>query len=40
MANWRELILAGRFEEAEPMMQADTETRDGYGGETIVRAEF
>ncbi|MBK6749323.1 MAG: hypothetical protein KA956_13500 [Pyrinomonadaceae bacterium] len=40
MADWRELILDGRFAEAEPLMLADTEKRDGYGGETIVRAEF
>ena len=40
MADWRELILDGRFDEAEPLMLTDTENRDGYGGETIVRAEF
>ena len=36
MVDWRELVLEGRFNEAEPLMLADTEKRDGYGGETIV----
>ncbi len=40
MTDWRELVLQGRFEEAEPLMLADTEECDGYGGETVVRAEF
>jgi hypothetical protein len=40
MTDWRELVLQGRFEEAEPPMLADTEERDGYGGETVARAEF
>ena len=40
MTEWRELVLQGRFEAAEPLMLADTEERDGYGGETVVRAGF
>lgn len=40
MAGWRELVSQGRFEEAEPLMLADTEERDGCGGETVARAEF
>ncbi len=38
--NWRELVIQGKYAEAEPLMLAETETRDGYGGETVVRAEF
>lgn len=38
--NWSELVIEGKYAEAEPLMLADTETRDGYGGETVVRAEF
>ncbi len=40
MTDWRELVSQGRFEDAEPLMLADTEERDGYGGETVARAEF
>ncbi len=40
MTYWRDLVLQGRFEEAEPVMLADTEERDGYGGETVTRAGF
>ena len=40
MVDWRELVLQGRFNEAEPLILADTEERDGYGGETVARAEF
>ena len=38
--NWRELVVDGKYAEAEPLMLSDTETRDGYGGETVVRAGF
>jgi len=40
MSDWRELVLAGKFAEAEPIMLAETETPDGYGGETVMKAEF
>ena len=40
MTDWRTLVTAGKFEEAEPIMLADASTPDGYGGETVMQAEF
>lgn len=40
MSDWRSLIAAGKFEEAEVLMLNETGTPDGYGGETVTRAEF
>jgi hypothetical protein len=40
MSYWRDLIKAGKFDEALPLMLAETEKPDGYGGETVTRAEF
>jgi hypothetical protein len=40
MSDWRDLVAAGKFAEAEPMMLAETSTPDGYGGETVMKAEF
>ena len=40
MKDWRELVTAGKFEEAEPLMLEEAATPDGYGGETVMQAEF
>ena len=40
MNDWRELVVAGRFVEAESMMLAEALTPDGYGGETVMKAGF
>lgn len=40
MEDWTELVKAGRFAEAEVLMLAATAEPDGYGGETVTRAEF
>ena len=40
MSEWARLIVSDKFDEAEPLMLADTEKPDGYGGETVKRAEF
>ena len=40
MSDWRELVAAGKFAEAEPLMLAEASTPDGYGGETVMKAGF
>jgi len=40
MSDWRELVAAGKFAEAEPMMLAEALIPDGYGGETVMKAGF
>ena len=40
MSDWRAMVAAGRFEEAEPIMLAEAATPDGYGGETEMMGEF
>ena len=40
MSDWRELVGSAKFEEAEPMMLAEALIPDGYGGETVMKAEF
>lgn len=40
MEDWTELVKAGKFEDAEPHLLAATAEPDGYGGETVTRAEF
>ncbi|HKP68879.1 MAG TPA: hypothetical protein VJV05_06325 [Pyrinomonadaceae bacterium] len=40
MSDWRSLMAAGKFEEAEPLMLAEIATPDGYGGETVTQAYF
>jgi hypothetical protein len=40
MSDWRELVVAEKFAEAESMMLTEAATPDGYGGETVMKAEF
>jgi hypothetical protein len=40
MDDWRELMRAGRFAEAESLMLAETEKETGYGDEIVTRAAF
>lgn len=40
MSDWQEHVSIGEFEQAEPLILAATEAPDGYGGETVARAEF
>lgn len=38
--DWRALVAAGKFAEAEPLMLNEAATPDGYGGETEMKGEF
>jgi hypothetical protein len=40
MNDWRELVVAGKFSEAESMMLAEASTADGYGGDVVLKAAF
>jgi hypothetical protein len=40
MAGWRELEMIRRFADAESMMLAETEGKDGLGPDAETRAEF
>jgi len=40
MAEWHELVKAGKFAEAEPLLIAETDQMDQYGENTVTRAEF
>ena len=40
MSDWRDLVVAGKFAEAEPMMLAEALISDGYGGDVVLKAAF
>ena len=40
MSDWRELVVAGKFAEAEPLMLQDTAEPDGSMLDAEARAEF
>ena len=41
MDDWKQLVRAGRFDEAEPLMLTATDTEhDKFGDDTVARAEF